>query len=214
MQTTTIQPAPREIAILLFDRFSNHCLANAVEPFRAANMLSRKELYRWQFVTWDGRDVVSSSGLPVTPGARLADHPGGDYLFLLPSYGYAGETEGGRLFVQDLGLERVFYEATWENLTRCERRDLSFFFGKDGTAKRLRRFQMSVQGNTNLAFLIGTGQGFNTAQDINTGTLVVPQTASFGDVRLEQSEVSFVATPRDRYTTTLRFRLLSLTEAC
>ncbi|MCR9256502.1 MAG: helix-turn-helix domain-containing protein [Alphaproteobacteria bacterium] len=97
MQTTTIRPAPRDIAILLFDRFSNHCLANAVEPFRAANMLSRKELYRWQFVTWDGTDVVSSSGLPVTPGTRLADHPGGDYLFLLPSYGYAGETGPDKL---------------------------------------------------------------------------------------------------------------------
>lgn len=126
----------------------------------------------------------------------------------------AGETEGGRLFVQDLGLERVFYEATWENLNLCERRDLSFFFGKDGTAKRLRRFFMSVNDNNNLAFLIGSGQGFNTGQGLNTGTLVIPQSASFGEVRLEQSELSFIATPRDRYTTTLRFRLLSLTEAC
>lgn len=117
------------------------------------------------------------------------------------------ETEAGEFYVQDLGDTSRFYEATWENLNRCERRDLEFFFGPDGTAKRLRPFTMSVVGNSNLAFLIGTGQGFNTAADLNTGALVVPSSASFGIVRLEQSEVSFVATPTDRYSTSLRFRL-------
>ncbi len=72
--------------MLLFPRFSNHCLANAVEPLRAANELGRRELYRWRFVTVDGAPVASSSGLPVLPDCRLSDHGGGDYLFVLPSY--------------------------------------------------------------------------------------------------------------------------------
>ncbi|MDF1715450.1 MAG: helix-turn-helix domain-containing protein [Antarcticimicrobium sp.] len=77
---------PEEIAVLLFPRFSNHCLANAVEPLRATNELGRRDLYRWRFVTVDGAPVSSSSGLPVLPDCRLSDHPGGDVLFVLPSY--------------------------------------------------------------------------------------------------------------------------------
>lgn len=49
-------------------------------------MLARRRLYHWQFLTLDGASVTSSSGLPVLPDARLADHPGGDMLFVLPSY--------------------------------------------------------------------------------------------------------------------------------
>lgn len=77
---------PCEIGVLLFEGFSNHCLANAVEPLRAANDFARKPLYRWQFLTMDGGRVTSSSGLPIDPGAKLSDHPGGAFLFLLTSY--------------------------------------------------------------------------------------------------------------------------------
>ncbi|WP_373356439.1 GlxA family transcriptional regulator [Pseudoroseicyclus sp. CXY001] len=77
----------KEIGVLLFPRFSNHCLANAVEPLRAANTLARRTLYRWQYLSVDGARVESSSGLPVQPG-RLKDHPGGDCLFVMPSYGF------------------------------------------------------------------------------------------------------------------------------
>lgn len=81
--------APRDVedvAVLLFPRFSNHCLANAVEPLRAANAFLMREAYRWQFVTLDGSAVASSSGLPVLPNCRLRDHPGGAFLFVASSY--------------------------------------------------------------------------------------------------------------------------------
>lgn len=79
----------RTVGVLLFDAFSNHCLANAVEPLRAANTLARKQLYRWQFLSLDGAVVTSSSGLPVQPDMPLGRHPGGELLFVMPSYGYA-----------------------------------------------------------------------------------------------------------------------------
>ncbi len=75
----------RRVGVLLFPRFSMHCLANAVEPLRAANSLSARELYVWQFLTVDGQPVTSSSGLPVTPDASLGQ-ASGDLLFLMPSY--------------------------------------------------------------------------------------------------------------------------------
>ena len=63
----------RHIAILLFPDFSNLCLANAVEPLRAANTLAQRPCYRWQFLGLGPGPVRSSSGLPVTPERVLGD---------------------------------------------------------------------------------------------------------------------------------------------
>ncbi len=73
--------------ILLFDAFSNHCLANTVEPLRAANTLSRAPLYRWRFLTIDGTAAESSSGMRVEPHGAL-DGSTGDMLMVMPSYGF------------------------------------------------------------------------------------------------------------------------------
>ncbi len=78
----------RQIALLLFPNFSNLCLANAVEPLRAANTLSRRPLYQWHFVGLEPGPVLSSSMLPVTPEMALSDLPGADYLCVMPSYGH------------------------------------------------------------------------------------------------------------------------------
>ncbi len=72
---------------LLFDGFSNHCLANMVEPLRAANTLSRQKLYTWNFFSPDGHPVKSSSGLQVSPNGALQDESG-DVLVVMPSYGF------------------------------------------------------------------------------------------------------------------------------
>jgi hypothetical protein len=88
MQNSRTSAPCRTVGVLLFDRFSNHCLANAIEPLRAANTFAGRTLYRWSFLSLDGAQVTSSSGLPVQPETTLARHPGGDYLFLMPSYGF------------------------------------------------------------------------------------------------------------------------------
>jgi transcriptional regulator GlxA family with amidase domain len=88
MQNSKTSSGCRDVGVLLFDSFSNHCLANAIEPLRAANTLSGKSLYRWTFLSVDGAGVVSSSGLPVQPALPLARHDGGDLLFVMPSYGF------------------------------------------------------------------------------------------------------------------------------
>lgn len=73
--------------VLLFDGFSNHCLANTVEPLRAANTLLPKPRYSWRFLTLDGQPVHSSSGLQVTPHGTLRD-ASGTMLMVMPSYGF------------------------------------------------------------------------------------------------------------------------------
>jgi transcriptional regulator GlxA family with amidase domain len=78
---------PDQFSMLLFDGFSNLCLANAVEPLRAANTLARRTLYRWQFLSMGDEPVLSSSGLPVQADT-LSRQSHGSYLFVMPSYGH------------------------------------------------------------------------------------------------------------------------------
>lgn len=82
-----IAPA-QAISVLLFDNFSNHCLANTVEPLRAANTIARTQLYSWKFISFEGGTVTSSSGLPVETGGWSELQPRGDFLFIMPSYGF------------------------------------------------------------------------------------------------------------------------------
>ncbi|MGJ8627152.1 MAG: GlxA family transcriptional regulator [Sulfitobacter sp.] len=75
------------VGVLLFDGFSNHCLANAIEPLRAANRLGHKQHYEWCYLTINGTMAESSSGLKIVPHGRL-DDAAGDLLLVMPSYGY------------------------------------------------------------------------------------------------------------------------------
>ena len=77
-----------KIGFVLFDQFSNLCLANCLEPLRAANTFSSRKIYQWELLTLSGAAVESSSGMPVLPKAALSDAGGWDYLFVLASYGY------------------------------------------------------------------------------------------------------------------------------
>ena len=78
--------------MLLFERFSNHCLANTVEPLRAANDVLGRSAYEWCTLTPDGAPVASSSHLSVVPAAALDEGDAGDALVVMPSYGYRGHT--------------------------------------------------------------------------------------------------------------------------
>lgn len=85
---TNHQQDSQRLAIVLFEQFSNHCLANLLEPFRAANSLADQELYTWQFLTMDGEPAVSSSGLPVLPHAPISELVPCDMLCVVSSYGH------------------------------------------------------------------------------------------------------------------------------
>ncbi len=88
MRVWTKSPtAPQQIGVLLFDGFSNHCLANTVEPLRAANTLSGRELYKWKFLSLNNGPVASSSGLQVAPHDAL-QAASGNMLMVMPSYGF------------------------------------------------------------------------------------------------------------------------------
>ena len=87
MQIWSKSMPTQQIGVLLFNGFSNHCLANTVEPLRAANTLSGRDLYAWEFLGLEDGTVTSSSGLPVTPHRRV-NAATGDLLAVMPSYGF------------------------------------------------------------------------------------------------------------------------------
>ena len=82
------KPNTTTIDFLVFDQFSNHCMANCLEPFRAANTLAAQELYRWNIVTIDGQPVASSSDLRLMPDQPFQTTQGADYLFVIASYDF------------------------------------------------------------------------------------------------------------------------------
>jgi AraC family carnitine catabolism transcriptional activator len=62
-----------DIAVLLLPRFSLMALASVLEPFRVANRLAGRELYRWRFVSPEAGPIQATSGLPITAELSVRD---------------------------------------------------------------------------------------------------------------------------------------------
>lgn len=70
----TVPPRSRDIGFLLIPGFALIGYACAVEPCRAANVLSGRALYRWRHVSPDGRPVAASNGVTILPDQGI-DRP-------------------------------------------------------------------------------------------------------------------------------------------
>lgn len=81
----------KHYGFLVLPDFSNLCLANSVEPLRAANDLAAAPAYQVTLTSMDGRAVRSYSGFMAPVTARLDEllkrNPP-DILFVLASYNY------------------------------------------------------------------------------------------------------------------------------
>lgn len=85
----------KHYCILLLPEFSNLCLANTVEPLRAANSFATEKLYRWSLVSVDGQPVESSSGFVIPAQStldQLLEETTPDALFVMSSYNYQRHT--------------------------------------------------------------------------------------------------------------------------
>ncbi len=87
-QWTKTPDKPVRFAFLIFDQFSNLCLANCLEPLRAANTLAQVRAFNWKIHTLEGAPVLSSSGLQILPDAPLSELKNCDYLFIIASYAH------------------------------------------------------------------------------------------------------------------------------
>ena len=71
----SVAPATRaqEIGILLLPNFAMMGFAAAIEPLRHANRLSGRALYRWHLLSVDGKPVVASNLVALTPESAITD---------------------------------------------------------------------------------------------------------------------------------------------
>ncbi len=98
--------ATRSFAFLLLRDFTLLAFSSAIEPFRIANQLSQKPLYRWTVVSEDGQPVRSSSGVEVAADADLKSVGRDTALFAC-----AGNLRGGNPTASTLAFMRRHFRA-------------------------------------------------------------------------------------------------------
>ena len=87
MQKWTNHPdSPVRIAFMVFNAFSGLCMANCLEPLRAANAVTHTHAFDWQILTLDGAPAQTSSGIRIVPHGALNTLKKCDYLFVHASY--------------------------------------------------------------------------------------------------------------------------------
>ncbi|WID96629.1 GlxA family transcriptional regulator [Bosea vestrisii] len=74
--------APTHIGFLLIPDFALLGYASAIEPLRAANRLSGRDLYRWSHVSIDGLPAPASNGVSIRADHGVGDDVRFDYLFV------------------------------------------------------------------------------------------------------------------------------------
>ncbi|MEE8187777.1 MAG: GlxA family transcriptional regulator [Kiloniellales bacterium] len=62
---------PQTFGFFLVPNFAMMAFASAVEPLRAANLLSGRALYDWRVITRDGRPAVSSNRIQLLPDLSI-----------------------------------------------------------------------------------------------------------------------------------------------
>lgn len=70
------------VGLLLIPDFALMSYASVVEPLRAANILSGKELYRWRHIAVRGHDVTASNGVRIQADVGLANAGRFDIIFV------------------------------------------------------------------------------------------------------------------------------------
>lgn len=73
---------PTHVGFLLIPDFAILAYASAIEPLRAANRLSGRDLYRWSHVSIDGLPAPASNGVSIKPDYGVGDDIRFDYLFV------------------------------------------------------------------------------------------------------------------------------------
>lgn len=78
----------QHIDILVLPETNLILLASVIEPLRAANRITGKNLYRWTLHSPDGRPIETTSGVPVPVSGPFRPARETDPLFVLASYNW------------------------------------------------------------------------------------------------------------------------------
>jgi transcriptional regulator GlxA family with amidase domain len=73
---------PQTVGFLLVPGFALMSYAAAIEPLRAANLLSGRELYRWWHAAPGGKPVIASNGVAIIPDCGTSTERAADMVFV------------------------------------------------------------------------------------------------------------------------------------
>ncbi|HEY6920973.1 MAG TPA: GlxA family transcriptional regulator, partial [Methyloceanibacter sp.] len=76
------ESSTQTVGFLLVPGFALMSYAAAIEPLRAANLLSGKELYRWWHAAPGGKPVMASNGLAIIPDCGTSSDRNADTVFV------------------------------------------------------------------------------------------------------------------------------------
>ena len=82
--TMTLVPTdpPQSFGFLLIPGFSLMAFTATIEPLRAANQLSGKDLYTWKVYSPDGSNVASKHNIEIVPDTGIDKPANVEYLFV------------------------------------------------------------------------------------------------------------------------------------
>lgn len=75
-----VSHAPITFAVLVFPQFPMMAFSSIIEPLRAANILAKRECYRWIIVGADREPVEASNGVVIQPGFAATANPKADRI--------------------------------------------------------------------------------------------------------------------------------------
>jgi transcriptional regulator GlxA family with amidase domain len=93
----TSETPTQTLAVLLVEGFALMSYASIIEPYRAANALAERQLYRWLHVSIDGRPVRASNGTVIAPDQGLKEKLVCDTLFVIAGGNPAGFSDAKTL---------------------------------------------------------------------------------------------------------------------
>jgi len=73
---------PKSVGFLLIPGFALMSYAAALEPLRAANLISGRTLYRWWHAAPQGKPVTASNGVAIIPDIGIGTERNADMLFV------------------------------------------------------------------------------------------------------------------------------------
>jgi transcriptional regulator GlxA family with amidase domain len=76
------EQGPAHVGFLLIPDFALLAYASAIEPLRAANRLSGRDLYRWSHVSIDGLPAPASNGVSIQADYGVGEEMRFDYVFV------------------------------------------------------------------------------------------------------------------------------------
>ncbi|WEX79170.1 GlxA family transcriptional regulator [Sinorhizobium numidicum] len=86
MQPNAGRQSPIEVVVVVLPESSIMSLASVLDPMRAANRVTGRQVFRWRLLSGDGQAVMLTCGVPIAVDGRFSLPLGGDLLLVIGGF--------------------------------------------------------------------------------------------------------------------------------